>query len=103
MTKLKFIQTVVNTLVDYYINGMSESIERNNHLTGGLGRTFADSTEKAILVDIINNIAIYQGVDYGMTVSDFTKLVESEKTKKSRRKPNQTVKDEPNNIVDLKF
>jgi hypothetical protein len=106
MTKLELIKIVEKSLVDYYIDGMSASISRNTHLTGIEGREFAKSTEQGILVDVINNIALFQGVDYGMNVGDF--LEEVEKARKNRIEQHkntseQIVKNKPDDMLELKF
>jgi hypothetical protein len=103
MTKLELIKIVEKSLVTYYIDGMSQSINRNKHLNGGTGKSIVtNQTEVTILVDIINNVALFQGVDYAMTVRDFINEVDNAKMERNKT-PGKIVKDKPDNIVDLKL
>lgn len=101
MTRLKFIQTVENALIKYYISGMSDSISRNSHLTGLEKDVYiSDNIVQAALIDIINNIATYQGIDYGMDAKSFKKLVEKEEMIIESK---IIIKDKPDNVVELKL
>ena len=97
MTKIEFIEITVKALVRYYIDGMTKSIRRNQHLTGINSIMIADNYEIGILVDIINNIAMFQSVDYAMNVNDFIKEVQKIKSGQDVK----PIKTKPDNVVDL--
>lgn len=100
MNKLEYVESVRRALVKYYLANMSDSIVRNCHLTGVVDFKLLRNVEKGILVDIINNIAQQQGLDYAMSVGDFITDIKRIKYYDSN-KTEPTAKLNPDNVVDL--
>ena len=71
MSKIEMIKLLAKNALEYRKNGVLKSLKRNFHMNEYDGEKIKKSTIDAILVDFLNFIASYQGVDLGLYTKDF--------------------------------
>jgi hypothetical protein len=74
MTRTDFVKCVEERVISYRKDGILKSVVRNGHMNYYSGEQVSQETLDAIMVDFINFVAAYQGIDYAMHVSDLPAL-----------------------------
>ena len=66
MTKGKLCDMLINVAKDYKKEGILESLKRNKHMSNYQGEHIKDTVIDALLVDFINYVGRFQGLDLGL-------------------------------------
>lgn len=70
MTKIELLEMLKNCAIKYRQD--TNSVSRNKHLTN-LSEEPSQEIKDAVLIDFINYIGMYQGIDYALSTSDINK------------------------------
>lgn len=70
MNKIELLEMLKNCAIKYRKD--TNSVSRNQHLTN-MKNEPSQETKDAVLIDFINYIGMYQGIDYALSTSDINK------------------------------
>lgn len=74
MTKGELCAILIDIVNDYREQGVLQSIEKNKHMNNYDGEKIKDTTIDAILVDFINYVATWQGLDLALYTKHLKKI-----------------------------